>query len=106
MFAGSVLDTGLHEQQPSKNADLLTFNATLDHIMRSHFPSVYGSVAVRLISCPNICSEALSLLGRLAPVYGYSVPFGEINFKIRLVRVADTAHSFSSFADIFLADIM
>jgi len=63
-LTGSILDTGLHEQQPSKNADLLTFNTALDNIMRSHFPSVYGSVAVRLVSCPNICSEALSLLGR------------------------------------------
>ena len=70
VFAGSVLDTGLHEQQPSKNADLLTFTDTLDTIMRSHYPSVHGSVAVRLVPCPNICSEALSLLGRLVPVHG------------------------------------
>jgi len=64
MLSGSILDTGLHEQQPSKNADLLTFNATLDNVMRSHFSSVHGIVAVRLVCCPNICSEALSLLGR------------------------------------------
>jgi len=61
---GSVLDTGLYEQQPSKTADLLTFNSTLDSVMRSHFPSVCGSVAVRLVPCPNICSDALSLLAR------------------------------------------
>ena len=65
VFAGSILDTGLHEQQPSKNADLLTFSTTLNNIMRSHFPSVYGGVAIRLVSCPNVCSEALSLLGGL-----------------------------------------
>ena len=81
MFAGSVLDTGLQEQQPSKNADLLTFSATLDNIMRSHFPSVYGSVAVRLVSCPNVCSEALSLLGRFASVYNDPISFSEIYFK-------------------------
>ena len=69
VYAGSVLDTGSYEQQPSKNADLLTFNAALDNIMRSHFPSVYGSVAVRLVTCPNVCSEALSLLGRLMSVF-------------------------------------
>jgi len=64
VFTGSVLDTGMQEQQPSKNADLSTFSATLDNIMRSHFPSVYDSIAVRLVSCPNVCAEALSFLGR------------------------------------------
>ena len=69
--AGSILDTGLHEQQPSKNADLLTFSTTLDNVMRSHFPSVYGGVAVRLVSCPNVCSEALSLLARLVSSFSH-----------------------------------
>ena len=76
--AGSILDTGLNEQQPSKNADLLTFSATLDNIMRSHYPSVCGSVAVKLVSCPNICSEALSLLGRSLSIFAVQFFFREV----------------------------
>ena len=62
-FLGSIMDTG-GEHTLSKHSDISTFKSTLLATIDAHYPAIQGHVAVRLVPCPAICSEALALLAR------------------------------------------
>ena len=52
----------------AKNADLLTFRNSLDAVSRQHFPTLSaGKLAIRLIPCPSLCSDAVTVLNSLSP---------------------------------------
>lgn len=40
--------------------------------MRQHYPTMVGHVAIRLVSCPSVCTEALGILSSLSP-YSFDV---------------------------------
>lgn len=68
LHAGNVLDSGAAEVcTGSKAADLATFASALESAVRQHYPSMAGRIALRLVSCPAPCSEALAVLSNLSP---------------------------------------
>ncbi|XP_040203246.1 membrane-associated phosphatidylinositol transfer protein 2 isoform X10 [Rana temporaria] len=69
LHGGNILDTGSGDQS-SKQGDVNTIKSVFDTVMRVHYPAALGHIAVRLVPCPAICSEAFSLVSNLSP-YSY-----------------------------------
>ncbi|XP_053557765.1 membrane-associated phosphatidylinositol transfer protein 2 isoform X2 [Bombina bombina] len=69
LHGGNILDSGSGDQN-SKHGDVNTINSVFDTVMRVHYPAALGHIAVRLVPCPAICSEAFSLVSNLSP-YSY-----------------------------------
>ncbi|XP_078277816.1 membrane-associated phosphatidylinositol transfer protein 2 isoform X4 [Rhinoraja longicauda] len=67
LHGGNILDPGSGDQT-SKQADVNTITAVFETVMRVHFPAGLGHIAVKLVPCPAICSEALSLVSNLNPI--------------------------------------
>ncbi|XP_034941683.1 protein retinal degeneration B isoform X2 [Chelonus insularis] len=70
MHAGSVLDANV--DLTAKKSDITTFRGAFESVMRQHYPSMVGHIAVRLVSCPSICTEGLGILSSLSP-YSFDV---------------------------------
>ncbi|KAJ8934898.1 hypothetical protein NQ318_002652 [Aromia moschata] len=70
LHAGSVLDANV--DMAAKKSDITTFRGALESVMRQHYPSLIGHVAIRLVSCPSICTESLGILSSLSP-YSFDV---------------------------------
>ncbi|XP_022246959.1 protein retinal degeneration B-like isoform X2 [Limulus polyphemus] len=68
----SVLDTGTDPS--SKKSDISTFRSTLDSLVYQHYPMLVNRIAIRLVSCPAVCSEALAVLSSLSPYSFQSSP--------------------------------
>uniref|UniRef100_A0A3Q3GP49 Phosphatidylinositol transfer protein membrane associated 2 n=1 Tax=Kryptolebias marmoratus TaxID=37003 RepID=A0A3Q3GP49_KRYMA len=69
LHGGNILDTGGGDQN-SKQADVNTISTAFDTVMRVHYPTALGRIAIRLVPCPAICAEAFSLVSNLSP-YSY-----------------------------------
>ncbi|XP_051907777.1 LOW QUALITY PROTEIN: membrane-associated phosphatidylinositol transfer protein 2-like [Hippocampus zosterae] len=69
LHGGNILDTGSGEQN-SKQGDVNTLSAAFETVMRVHYPTALGRVAVRTVPCPAVCVEAFSLVSNLSP-YSY-----------------------------------
>ncbi|XP_043968636.1 membrane-associated phosphatidylinositol transfer protein 2-like isoform X5 [Gambusia affinis] len=69
LHGGNILDTGGGDQN-SKQADVNTIGTAFDTVMRVHYPTALGRIAIRLVPCPAICAEAFSLVSNLSP-YSY-----------------------------------
>uniref|UniRef100_A0A8C8IYJ3 DDHD domain-containing protein n=1 Tax=Oncorhynchus tshawytscha TaxID=74940 RepID=A0A8C8IYJ3_ONCTS len=65
----NILDTGGGDQT-SKQGDVNTISTAFDTVMRLHYPTALGRIAIRLVPCPAICAEAFSLVSNLSP-YSY-----------------------------------
>lgn len=63
--AGSVLDAST--DKTSKKSDLTTFCGAFESVMRQHYPSLVGHVAIKLVCCPAVCTDALGILSSLSP---------------------------------------
>ncbi|XP_045032292.1 protein retinal degeneration B isoform X2 [Daphnia magna] len=62
---GTVLDVS--SELANKAADLATFRSNLEAVIRQHFPSLCsGRLAVRLVSCPTLCPDAITVLNSLS----------------------------------------
>uniref|UniRef100_T1JJI2 DDHD domain-containing protein n=1 Tax=Strigamia maritima TaxID=126957 RepID=T1JJI2_STRMM len=72
LHAGSVLDTGA--DHVTKKSDVTTFRSAFENVMKLHYPSMMGHIAMRLVPCPIICSEALAVLSSLSPYSFESTP--------------------------------
>ncbi|XP_034182349.2 retinal degeneration B isoform X1 [Osmia lignaria lignaria] len=70
MHAGSVLDANV--DLTAKKSDITTFKGAFESVMRQHYPSMVGHVAVKFVSCPSICTEGLGILSSLSP-YSFDV---------------------------------
>lgn len=70
LHAGSVLDANI--ELTAKKSDSTTFRGGLEAVMRSHYANMIGHVAVRLVSCPALCTDTLSILSGLSP-YSFDV---------------------------------
>ncbi|CAH1098537.1 unnamed protein product [Psylliodes chrysocephalus] len=68
--AGSVLDANV--DLAAKKSDITTFKGAFESVMRQHYPSLIGHIAIRLVSCPSICTEGLGILSSLSP-YSFDV---------------------------------
>ncbi|XP_056447738.1 membrane-associated phosphatidylinositol transfer protein 2-like isoform X2 [Gadus chalcogrammus] len=69
LHGGNILDTGGGEAS-SKQADVNTLSGAFEGVMRVHYPTALGRIALRLVPCPAICAEAFSLVSNLSP-YSY-----------------------------------
>ncbi|KAI4878952.1 hypothetical protein NFI96_014450 [Prochilodus magdalenae] len=69
LHGGNILDTGCGEQS-SKQGDVNTITTAFDTVMRVHYPSALGHIAIRLVPCPAVCADAFSLVSNLSP-YSY-----------------------------------
>ncbi|XP_078523711.1 membrane-associated phosphatidylinositol transfer protein 2 isoform X3 [Lissotriton helveticus] len=69
LHGGNILDTGSGDQS-SKHGDVNTITSVFDTVMRVHYPAALGRIAIKLVPCPAICSEAFSLVSNLSP-YSY-----------------------------------
>lgn len=70
MHAGSVLDANV--DLTAKKSDVTTFRGAFESVMRQHYPSMVGHIAIRFVSCPSICTEGLGILSSLNP-YSFDV---------------------------------
>ncbi|CAH1397917.1 unnamed protein product [Nezara viridula] len=70
LHAGSLLDANV--ELMAKKSDITTFRGALEAVMRSHYASLIGHVTVRLVACPSITSDALSILSGVSP-YSFDV---------------------------------
>ncbi|KAK2537798.1 membrane-associated phosphatidylinositol transfer protein 2 isoform X5 [Columba livia] len=66
LHGGNILDSGSGDQS-SKQGDVNTITTVFDTVMRVHYPAALGHIAIRLVPCPAICSEAFSLVSSLSP---------------------------------------
>ncbi|XP_024269929.1 membrane-associated phosphatidylinositol transfer protein 2 isoform X4 [Oncorhynchus tshawytscha] len=69
LHGGNILDTGGGDQT-SKQGDINTISTAFDAVMRVHYPTALGRIAIHLVPCPAICAEAFSLVTNLSP-YSY-----------------------------------
>ncbi|XP_049861390.1 protein retinal degeneration B isoform X3 [Schistocerca gregaria] len=70
LHAGSILDANV--DLAAKKSDITTFRGAFESVMRQHYPSLIGRVAIKLVSCPSVCTEALGVLSSLSP-YSFDV---------------------------------
>lgn len=70
LHAGSVLDA--NTELSAKKSDITTFRGSFECVMRQHYPSMVGHVAIKLVSCPSVCTEGLGILSSLNP-YSFDV---------------------------------
>ncbi|NXA03927.1 PITM3 protein, partial [Sapayoa aenigma] len=63
LHGGNILDSGSGDQS-SKQGDVNTITTVFDTVMRVHYPAALGHIAIKLVPCPAICSEAFSLVSR------------------------------------------
>uniref|UniRef100_A0A8C8JP37 DDHD domain-containing protein n=1 Tax=Oncorhynchus tshawytscha TaxID=74940 RepID=A0A8C8JP37_ONCTS len=61
LHGGNILDTGGGDQT-SKQGDINTISTAFDAVMRVHYPTALGRIAIHLVPCPAICAEAFSLV--------------------------------------------
>lgn len=66
LHGGTILDTGAGDPS-SKQGDANTISTVFDTVMRVHYPSALGHLAIRLVPCPPICSDAFALVSDLSP---------------------------------------
>ncbi|OWK14598.1 PITPNM2, partial [Cervus elaphus hippelaphus] len=66
LHGGTILDTGAGDPS-SKQGDANTIATVFDTVMRVHYPSALGHLAIRLVPCPPICSDAFALVSDLSP---------------------------------------
>lgn len=69
LHGGTILDTGAGDPS-SKQGDTNTITNVFDTVMRVHYPSALGHLAIRLVPCPPICADAFVLVSNLSP-YGH-----------------------------------
>ncbi|XP_024940264.1 protein retinal degeneration B isoform X4 [Cephus cinctus] len=70
LHAGSVLDANV--DLTAKKSDITTFKGAFECVMRQHYPSMVGHIAIKFVSCPSICTEGLGILSSLSP-YSFDV---------------------------------
>lgn len=63
LHGGTILDTGASDPS-SKQGDANTIANVFDTVMRVHYPSALGHLAVRLVPCPPVCADAFALVSK------------------------------------------
>jgi len=62
IHAGSALDASM--DLPAKKSDVTTFKGAFESVIRQHYSSMMGRVAIKLVPCPSVCTDALGILSR------------------------------------------
>uniref|UniRef100_A0A3Q2QEN3 Phosphatidylinositol transfer protein membrane associated 2 n=1 Tax=Fundulus heteroclitus TaxID=8078 RepID=A0A3Q2QEN3_FUNHE len=57
-------------EQNSKQGDVNTLSGAFETVMRVHYPTALGRIAIRMVPCPAVCVDAFSLVSNLSP-YSY-----------------------------------
>lgn len=65
---GPSTDSGFYfltaGDQSSKQGDLNTLSGAFETVMRVHYPTALGRIAIRMVPCPAVCVEAFSLVSK------------------------------------------
>lgn len=48
----------------AKKSDITTFKGAFESVIRQHYPTMVGHIAIKFVSCPSICTEGLGILSR------------------------------------------
>lgn len=48
----------------AKKSDVTTLRGSFENVMRQHYPTMIGRIAVKLVPCPAISTSALGILSR------------------------------------------
>uniref|UniRef100_A0AAQ6A3M2 DDHD domain-containing protein n=1 Tax=Amphiprion ocellaris TaxID=80972 RepID=A0AAQ6A3M2_AMPOC len=54
----------------NKQGDVNTLSGSFETVMRVHYPTALGRIAIRMVPCPAVCVDAFSLVSNLSP-YSY-----------------------------------
>lgn len=73
IHGGNILESGA-EPISSKKSDFTTFRGAFESVIRSHYPSLTGKIAFRLVIAPAVCADALAVLSSLSPYSFQSSP--------------------------------
>uniref|UniRef100_A0A7N8YLS2 Phosphatidylinositol transfer protein membrane associated 2 n=1 Tax=Mastacembelus armatus TaxID=205130 RepID=A0A7N8YLS2_9TELE len=57
-------------EQNNKQGDVNTLGGAFETVMRVHYPTALGHIAIRTVPCPAVCVDAFSLVSNLSP-YSY-----------------------------------
>uniref|UniRef100_A0A7N8X0A9 Phosphatidylinositol transfer protein membrane associated 2 n=1 Tax=Mastacembelus armatus TaxID=205130 RepID=A0A7N8X0A9_9TELE len=68
LHGGNILDTGSGTN--NKQGDVNTLGGAFETVMRVHYPTALGHIAIRTVPCPAVCVDAFSLVSNLSP-YSY-----------------------------------
>lgn len=71
---GSVLDVG--EDLAAKRSDITTFKGVMEFVIRQHYTNMIGRVAIKKVSCENVCTDILSKLSSINP-YSFEATYAE-----------------------------
>ncbi|XKL68542.1 hypothetical protein PGB90_004033 [Kerria lacca] len=70
VHAGSILEASA--DVTAKKSDITTLRGSFEHVMRQHYPTMIGRIAVKLVPCPAVTTSSLSILSSLSP-YSFDV---------------------------------
>ncbi|XP_065202321.1 protein retinal degeneration B isoform X2 [Planococcus citri] len=70
VHAGSILEAST--DVTAKKSDITTLRGSFESVMRQHYPTMVGRVAIKLVACPPITTNSLSILSSLSP-YSFDV---------------------------------
>ena len=65
VHGGSMLQSG--HDSVNQQIDLHTVSLVMEEVLTTHYQYAAGRVAVRLVPCPNICSQAMDVLCSISP---------------------------------------
>ncbi|XP_023246187.1 protein retinal degeneration B [Copidosoma floridanum] len=69
-FASIIIDANV--DLTAKKSDITTFKGAFESVIRQHYPTMIGHIAIKFVSCPSICTEGLGILSSLSP-YSFDV---------------------------------
>ncbi|CAG5136202.1 unnamed protein product, partial [Candidula unifasciata] len=81
LYGGNLLDY-IHDAV-SRRRDMTNLQATFNNVIQSHYQLDPTCVQFRLVACPNLCKQTLSLLSRLSL---YNTPPGSNTKDVNLFR--------------------
>ncbi|BFZ04635.1 hypothetical protein BsWGS_07673 [Bradybaena similaris] len=81
LYGGNLLDYS--QDAVSRRRDLANLQATFKCVIQSHYQLDPSSIQFRLVACPNLCKQTLSLLSSLSL---YNTPLGSNSKDASLLR--------------------
>ena len=63
-ISGNILDHNQEHVQASKRSDFSMVKSKFEQVIQTQYPGAMGHIAFKLVPCPQICTESLSILSR------------------------------------------
>lgn len=69
----------------AKKSDVTTLRGSFENVMRQHYPTMIGRIAVKLVPCPAIVTSALSILSRFVLILWLETFFFSLQIILKFV---------------------